>query len=115
MSKRPRFRTTCNTQHVEGFQTPLKSEQQHFHPFLWSIGKELSYKTSLLAKSEILGLSDNTLVAHDVYSLDNREKLQRPIQTQLCKKLKILCSNFYDSDLKSTQNFEHFERKRWAS
>ena len=44
------------------------------------------------------------------YSLCNRENLQQSIQVQLSKKQKTF-SEFFNLFLKSTSNFEHFEKK----
>ena len=51
------------------------------------------------------------LTANYEYSRSNRENLPLPIQMQLSKKAKIFCCIFI-SFLKSTLNFEHFEKKK---
>ena len=54
------------------------------------------------------------LTANYEYSRSNRENLPLPIQMQLSKKAKIFCCIFI-SFLKSTLNFEHFEKDGPAS
>ena len=61
----------------------------------------------------ILTLCINMLTV-DEYSRSNRENLPLPIQMQLSKKLKAFCQIF-SAFLKSTLNFEHFERKKSCS
>ena len=59
---------------------------------------------------KILGLFVNTLTADDKYSLLNRENLTQSIQTLLSQKQKTF-SRIFSSFLKSTLNFEHFQKK----
>ena len=44
---------------------------------------ELSWKKSLLVRSEILGLCFNTLTAYHVYSQQNWEKFPQQVEMQL--------------------------------
>ena len=46
----------------------------------------LSWKSSLLVRSEILGLFVNGFTADEKYSRHNREKIPQPVQMQLSKK-----------------------------
>ena len=64
-----------------------------------------------LSVSEILGLFVNTLTANDKYSFLNRKNLLEPIQLQMSKIQKSF-SQFFAVYLKSTTDFEHFEKKR---
>ena len=52
----------------------------------------------------------NTLTADDKYSLLNRDNLTQSIQTLLSQKQKTF-SQIFSSFLKSTLNFEHFQKK----
>ena len=82
MSKKRRFRWPFDSQPVKGFQTLLNSPWDHFyHMFSWLWGK-MTWKMSLLAIWEILGVFVNTLTADDKYSLRNSENLLQPIQMQ---------------------------------
>ena len=65
---------------------------------------------SLLVICEVLGLFANTFTVDEKYSLLNRENLPQPFRMQLSKKQKIF-SQFFAPFLKSTSNFEDFEKK----
>ena len=52
----------------------------------------------------------NTLTANDKYSLLNRENLTQPIQILLSQK-QVTVSQFLFAFLKSTLNFEYFQKK----
>ena len=75
MSKKARFRTRLNSQHVEGLETLPQSARQHFYQIVWLHWEKLTGKLSLLVISEILGLPINTLSANGNYSLHNKENL----------------------------------------
>ena len=64
-----------------------------------------------LSVSEILGVFVNTMTADKHYSVRNRKNFSQPIQLQLFKIRKFF-SHFFVTYLKSTCNFEHFERKK---
>ena len=55
-----------------------------------SSGDKLSWETSLLVRSEILGLFANALTGDDKYSRHFRETFPQPIQMQLSKKQKFI-------------------------
>ena len=74
------------------------------------MGRQLSWKKSLLVIWKILELLVKTLTADHKFSLLNRDKLTRPIQMQLCKSKKTfsqLCSAF----LKFRYSFQQFQKK----
>ena len=64
----------------------------------------------MLVLCKILGLFLNILTDHDKYSLLYRDNLTQPIQILLSQKQKTL-SDFFSAFLKSTLNFEHFQKK----
>ena len=64
----------------------------------------------MLVLCKILSLFINTLTTDDKYSLLNRENLTQPIQILLHQKDKTF-SQIFSSFLKSTFNFEHFQKK----
>ena len=66
----------------------------------------MTWKKSVLVISEILGVFVNTLAADYKYSLCTRENLQQTTQLQLFKEQFLFAAY-----LKSTSNFEHFEKK----
>ena len=61
--------------------------------------------------SEILRLFVNTLTAGEKYFLLNRESFTQPIQILVSQKEKTFCQ-FFSAFLKSTLNFEHFQKKK---
>ena len=89
MSKKVRFRTPFNSQHAKGSQTLSKSVWQHFYHF------SQRYEENR---------DDHK------HSLCNCQNLQQSIEMQLSKKPKK-CSQFFTPFLKSTSNFQHFEKK----
>ena len=64
----------------------------------------------LLVTSEILGQFVNTLTADYKYSRSNWENLLQQVPMQTSLKLKT-CSRFFIAFVKSTLNFEYFEKK----
>ena len=59
---------------------------------------------------KILRLFVNTLTAHGKYPVLNREKLTQPLQILLSPKQKTF-SELFSQFLKSTFNFEHFQKQ----
>ena len=64
----------------------------------------------MLVLCKILRLCDNTLTDDYKYSPLNRDNLMQPIQILLSQKQKTF-SEFFSAFLKSTLNFEHFQKK----
>ena len=64
----------------------------------------------MLVLRKILRLFVNTLTDDDKYSLLYRDNLTQPIQILLSQILKTF-SQFLSAFLKSTLNFEHFQKK----
>ena len=64
----------------------------------------------MLVLCKILGLFVNTLSEDDKYCLLYRDNLTQPIQILLSQKQKPF-SEFFSVFLKSTLNFEHFQKK----
>ena len=64
----------------------------------------------MLVLCKILGLSVNTLSEDDKYCLLYGDNLTQPIQILLSQKQKTF-SQFGSAFLKSTLNFEHFQKK----
>ena len=108
MSKKSCFRGPFDKQHGKRAQALLKSASQHLYHIHRSLPRKLSWKKSLLLTCQILGLLVNTLASDEIYPVLNREKL--PIKMQLSQK-QITFSQFCATFLKSTFNFEYFEKK----
>ena len=64
----------------------------------------------MLVLWKISGVFLNTLTDDDKYSLLYRDNLTQPIQILLSQKQKTF-SQFFSAFLKSTLNFEHFQKK----
>ena len=64
----------------------------------------------MLVLCKFLRLLVKTLTEDEKYSLLYRENLTQPIQILLSQKQKTF-SNFFPAFLKSTLNFEHFQKK----
>ena len=88
MCKKFRFTLPFRKEHGKQVSTLLKSERQHLYHIYWSMGRQLSWKKSLLVICKILRLFVNTLSAVDKYYFPNRDNLTQPIQMQLCQKQK---------------------------
>ena len=72
--------------------------------------KAIELEKSLLIICKVFKLFVNTLIAHDKYSLLNRDNLKQPIPIKLSQKQKT-CSQFFSPFFKSTLNFEYFQEK----
>ena len=64
----------------------------------------------MLVLCKISGLFLNTVTDDDKYCLLYRDNLTQPIQILLSQKQKTF-SQFFSAFLKSTLNFEHFQKK----
>ena len=85
MSNSSCFRTPFGCQRISGPKL-TKQARQHFLPNCLLIPDILSWKKSLLVRSEILGLCFNTLTAYHMNSRQNREKFLQQYQVQLSPK-----------------------------
>ena len=79
--------------------------------YFLSFWQRLCCKMSFLVTCEILRLFVNTLTVDDKYSLRNRENLRQTIEMQFSKKQRSF-KWYFTGFLKSTSNFEHFEKKK---
>ena len=64
----------------------------------------------MLVLCKFLGLLVKTLTDDEKYSLLYRQNLTQPIQILLSQKQKTF-SHFFSAFLRSTLNFEHFQKK----
>ena len=110
MSKEPCFRGPFEKQHGKRAQALLKSASQHVYHILWPLATQLTWKKSLLLTCQILGVLVNTLATDEKCPLLKRDNLTLPIQIQLSKKQRS-SSQFFAALLKTTINFEYFEKK----
>ena len=77
------FRTLFESERVHGCQTLLKPTRQLFSANFPLIQDKLSYKTSLLVRSEILGLFGNALTRDHMYCSHNLQIIFSMFQDQL--------------------------------
>ena len=70
----------------------------------------MRWRKPLLLIRKDLKLFLNALTGRDKYSLHNRDNLHQPFQMRLSEKQEIFCEFFF-AFLKSTLNFEHFQKK----
>ena len=110
LSKRRRFRTYFNSQHVKASQILAKSPREHFDHVFSSFLGMLIRKISPLVLGEILGVFVNILTTDAKYPLQDCKNLQLPIQVQLSRKRKTF-SEFFVPFLQRTCNLKHFQRK----
>ena len=83
LTKKRRFRTSFDSQHVQGSQTFVKSSWKSYYHIFSSLWGEMMWETFSLLKFEILGVFVNTWTADYKYKVPDSENLQLPIQMQL--------------------------------
>ena len=110
MPKKSRFKGSFKKQHGKCAQTLFKFAWQSLYHIYWSLWTQLTFKKFLLVICKISRLFPNTLSADRKYSLLSRDNLTLPIQVQLSRKQKTF-SQFFDAFLKSSVNFQHFQKK----
>ena len=110
LEKKSHLRGPFDNQHGKRAQGLFRSALHYLYHIHWSLSIQLTWKKSLLLAWKILGLLVNTLVADEKYPVLNRDLLTIPIQMQLSQKQKNL-SQFFAAFLKSSWNFERFEKK----
>ena len=110
MSIKSCFKGSFKKQHGKCAQTLFKLAWQNLYNIYLSLCKQLTFKKFLLVILKISRLLPNTLSADGKYSILNRNNLTQPIQRQLSRKEKTF-SQFVFAFLKSSINFEHFQKK----
>ena len=83
LSRKHHFRTSFDSQRVNGCQTILKFAWEHFYHTFWSLWVKMICKISPLLKFEIWGVFVNTFTADDKYPVRDCENLQFIIEVQL--------------------------------
>ena len=76
-------------------------------PWIWD---KMSWKISVLVRSEILGLFVNILTAECQYSRRNMQNFPQQLQKQLSQKRKAF-SGFFIAFLICPSSLEHFQKK----
>ena len=75
-----RLKTSFESQHVERFQTLVKSSWELFYHVFWSLWGEIIWKISIWLKFHIIGLFANTWTVDYKYPVPDCENLPFPIQ-----------------------------------
>ena len=114
ISIKSRFKGSFKKQHGKCPQTLLTFPWQNLYHIYWSLWRQLTFQKFLLVICKMSRLFPNTLTADGKYSLLNRDSLTQPIQMQLSRKQKTF-SEFFVAFLKSSLNFENFQKNRWLS
>ena len=83
LSWKHRFRTSFDSQRVNGCQALVKSAWEDFYHNFRSLWGEMIFKISPLFKFEILGVFVKAMTADDMYPFWDCENLQLLIQMQL--------------------------------
>ena len=110
VSKNSRFKGSFGKQHGKCTKILLKFAWRQIYHIYWSWWRQLACKKSLLVICKISRLFPNSLSGDGKYSLLNRDNLTQPIKMQLSRKQKTF-SEFFCAFLKSSLNFEHFQKK----
>ena len=110
LSKKRRFRTRFNIQHVKASQILVKSPWEHFCHVSPSFSGNLIKNMSPPVLGDILVLFVNTLTSHAKYPVQDCDNLQLPLLMQLSQKRKIF-SEFFVPFLESTSKLKYFKKK----
>ena len=110
MSKKSRFKGYFGKQYDKRAQTLLKCQGQLLYHICRSLLRQLTCKKCVLVTCKISSFFPNTLSGDRKYSLLKGDNLTQPIQMQLSRKQKTF-SDFFSAFLKSSLNFEHFQKK----
>ena len=101
MPKKFHFRGSVEKQQIKCAQILLKFEGQLLYHIYRSLGRQLSYKKSVLVIWKISRPFPNTLSFDGKYSLLDRDNLTQRIKKQLSRKQKTF-SEFFSPFLKSS-------------
>ena len=82
-SKKRRFRTSFNSQHVKELQTLVKSAWEHLYHIFSSLSREMVSIICPWLKFEIIGVFVNTFTADYKYRFPECKNLPFPIEIQL--------------------------------
>ena len=83
LSKKRRFRTSFDIQHVKVSQTLVKSLWEDFYHIFSALWREMMSRISALLKFENIGVFVNILTANYKYPVPDCENLSFPFEMQL--------------------------------
>ena len=110
LSKKCRFRTSSDSQNVNGCQKLFKSKWERFYHIFSSLWGKMICKISRLLKIEILGVIVNSLTVDENYPFRDSGDLQFPIEMEFSWKEKTF-SQFFLSFIESRSKFNHFQKE----
>ena len=108
LSKKCRFRTRFDNQHVKPSQILAKSPSEHFDNVFSSFSKKLILEISPLVLGQILGVFVNLFTADDKYPVQDCENLHSQFKCNYMKNQKLF--KVFVPFLESTSNSKHFAR-----
>ena len=112
LSKKRRFRTRFDIQHVKASQILAKSPWEQFYLVFSSFSRKLIWKMSHLLSDEILKVFVYILTGDGQYPVQGFIEFATPNWNAIIWKRKNFSSIFFFfAFLESTSYFEHFERK----
>ena len=94
LSKKRRFGTRFDSQHVKASQILVKSPWECFYFVFSSFSLKLIWKMSRLVWAEILGVFVNISTPDDKYPVQDCENLPVPIHMQISQNRKTICEFF---------------------
>ena len=94
LSKKRRFRTRFDSQHLKASQILVKSPWEHFCHVFSSFSLKLIWEMSRLVWAEILGLFVNISTPDDKYPVQDCENFPVPIHMQISQNRKTICEFF---------------------
>ena len=110
LSKKRRFRTSFDSQHVKVSLIFATSAWEHFYHVFSSLWGKLIWKRSPIVIPEMLGVFANTFTADDKYSDQDFDYFATLNSNTILSKTKIFLKLFVQF-LESTSNFKQFDKK----
>ena len=110
LSRKRRFRTSFDSQHVNGWQNIVKSAREYFDHIFWSLLTKITSKTSPFWKFEIIEVFVNKLTADGKYPVGDCENLQFLNHIKLAYKRKTFSQSFVPF-MGFPSIFKHFGKK----
>ena len=105
------LKTPFECQHVQRFQTLVKTPSEYFYQIFSSLWGEIIWKTSPWLNFSVIGLFVNTWTADYKYLIPDCENLSFLIQIQLSSKKKTF-SRFFIPFIESPSNFKYFQKRK---
>ena len=111
MFKKSRVRGSFDKWHGEQSETLLKSERRHLYHMYWSLGRQVSWKRSLLMICKISEVFVNLLTGDEKYSILKRRNLFFTYSDGFISETENIFPILFFDFRKFRLNFEDFEKK----